>query len=70
MPRTKEVKRYYFLEGVSIGESSPAATRVKVGGEWHWIPKSVIHTQRKIHTSVEQDEMVIDEWFAKEKGWA
>lgn len=66
----REVHRYFHLQGVDLAESSPLAQRVKVGGLWEWIPKSVIHGQTRRHGESGTDELVIDEWFAKKKGWA
>lgn len=63
-------KRYYRLEGVDIGERSPHAVRVKVGGLWHWVPLSVVHSETKKIGELEKDELMIDEWFANFRGWA
>lgn len=67
--RPREAKRYYRLEGIDLAEQSPDALRAKVGGEWHWIPKSVVGFEKR-RGEMGKDELVIEEWFAKKMGWA
>jgi hypothetical protein len=64
----RAVRRYHRLEGVSISGASPLAVQVKVHGEWHWIPRTVLHAPVK-REGAENDEVTVDEWYAKRRGW-
>lgn len=69
MKAANAVKRYTRLEGVELGEHRLNSMKVKVGGLWYDVPKSVIHRTTKNVGSNDADEIVVEEWYAKQKGW-
>lgn len=62
--------RYHRFEGVKIGEIRENAMSVKIGGVWHWVPGSVVKSTSKTIGPGDEDEVVVEEWWAKRHGFA
>lgn len=62
-------KRYTTLEGIEVGEQRGGARKIKIGGDWHWVPVSVIHRTTKNIGAADSDSAIIEEWYVKNKGW-
>ena len=58
------------LEEVSIGDESASgkAEKVKIDGEWKWIPLSVVKEIHRDPRSKDSDVIVIERWFAEKEG--
>lgn len=65
----REAKRYHRIEGVDLGETRGMAMHAKIGGVWHWVPLSVIADSKKVIGALEQDEIIVEEWYARRMFW-
>lgn len=63
------VKRYTRLEGIELGESRESSLKVKIGGVWHWVPRAVVNRTTKNVGATDSDEIVLEEWYARSRGW-
>lgn len=68
MRGAKRAVRYHRFEGVTFSTSTPLAVCVEIGGRPVWIPRSVMsNPKRGPEGSREQDEITVEEWWAKQE---
>lgn len=58
-----------FSDAECIAETDKAIL-VRLDGEEHWIPKSVVHDDSEVFANGDAGELVVMEWFAKKNGLA
>lgn len=58
------------FKGVELGQESASglAVRVKIKGEWKWVPLSQVDYMKRDKASKDNDEIHIKRWFAEKEG--
>lgn len=63
-------KRFHRFEHVNVGmeSNSGLAVAVEIGGEWTWVPLSLVANIKRDPKTHDNDEITVEEWWAKKEG--
>jgi hypothetical protein len=58
------------IEDCEARVETDSALLIIIDGEEEWVPKSVIHDDSEVYEEGGEGTLVVEDWFARKKGWA